>query len=79
MMNDLLAVLIDVHRRITPTEIRVQVVEPDWHRHRGYRRVKPCWIYEHHTQVSSPSVDWIKAGNFFHKSFPSAVIEQRQR
>ncbi len=79
MMNDLLAVLIDVHRRITRTEIRVQVVEPDWHRHRGYRRVKPCWIYEHHTQVSSPSVDWIKAGNFFHKSFPSAVIEQRQR
>jgi hypothetical protein len=37
MKHELLPVLIDLNYRITPTEIRVQVVEPDRHLHRRYR------------------------------------------
>jgi len=50
MKHDFPPVLIDLDYRITPTEIRVQVVETDRHLHRGYRRQKPCRIYEHHSR-----------------------------
>jgi hypothetical protein len=38
MKHGLLPVLIDLNYRITPTEIRVQVVETHRHLHRPYRR-----------------------------------------
>jgi hypothetical protein len=37
MKHDFLPALIDLNYRITPTEIGVQVVEPDWHLHWRYR------------------------------------------
>src|SRR5215813_14305748 len=52
MKHDFPRVLIDLDYRITPTEIGVQVVEPDWHRQRCYRRQKPCWIHEKHRRPS---------------------------
>jgi len=47
MQHDLLPVLIDVDDRITPTKIRVYVLEADRKLRRDYGWVKPCRIYEH--------------------------------
>src|SRR5437870_13179981 len=47
MKHDLLPVIIDFDYRITPTETGVQVVQPDRHLYRRYRRIKPCLIDEH--------------------------------
>src|SRR2546428_10828292 len=48
MKHDLLTVVMDLYYRITPTEIRVQVVETDWHINRRYGRQKSCCIHEKH-------------------------------
>ena len=48
--HEILPVLIGLNYRITPTEIRVQVVETDRHLHRRHCRKKPCRIHEQHSR-----------------------------
>jgi hypothetical protein len=45
MNHDLPPKIIHLDHRITPTEIRFQVLEPHRQRRMHYRRVKPCAIY----------------------------------
>jgi hypothetical protein len=48
MDDDIPTLVIDLNQRITPTEIRIQMVEPDGHFDRDNRRSKPRLIYEKH-------------------------------
>ena len=51
MSNNLFSALIPLDDRITPTEIRVQVIKPDRHLYRDHCREKPQRIYEHRRQT----------------------------
>ncbi len=48
MQDDLPPLVIHLDRRITPTEVRIQVFKPDRHLNRGDGGGKPCMIYKHH-------------------------------
>jgi len=51
MNNNLFSALIPLDDQITPTEIRLQVIEPDRHLYRDYCWEKPWRIYEHRRQT----------------------------
>jgi hypothetical protein len=44
MQHNLLILIVELGSRVTPTEIRIEVIEPDRDFRRDYDRVKPCRI-----------------------------------
>src|SRR5215510_5251065 len=44
MQHNLLILIVEFGSRVTPTEIRIEVLKPDRHFRRDYDRVKPCRI-----------------------------------
>jgi hypothetical protein len=53
MNHNFSAAFVGLDDRIAPTEIRIQMIEPDWHIYGRGRWQKPCAILEYH-RWSSP-------------------------
>jgi len=61
--------VIGVNYRTTPTEGRVQVVEPDRHLHRCHCRNKPLRVYEQHSNDGAKGTDLLLPGATFSRRF----------